>query len=521
MSDTRRNNKDSGCVGGNRQAEHKGERMLYKFRKGFYSSICSYCKNTRNFIAFFISLVLIGNGYAYAGKAEKITITWATIGGFYTEWARNLAQEFEAKKGISIEIVGIDYPELYENQVTELKMGSEAYDIITYEPAWKSEFASEGWLAPLNDYIAASDPESIAIDDIAPALWELTGQWRGKTYGLPYYTFTSGYFYRYDLFNDVDEKQAFRNRYGYELDIPQTYDQMADIAEFFHRKAGDKLKGKVLKNDFYGIGLMAGRFPQIQDEIMSIAWNFGAQLIKDDGSPGTTDRIFIKAVEFYIKKLLPHAPPNATSSGFDAVVGQMRQGLIAQTAGFYLDQWPNIVKTETQVPGAEMAAAASPGAASWLGAFCLGLSRNSKHPKESFEFIKFLASPEGQLKFAKGGGTVSRISILSDTAFIKSNRKAAAHYPVLLQILEHNYNSKFYPNFFYVRESGKIYAEETIWFAAAASGGMSIKKAMQNLADAIEYHCGGKCRLFNGHLGDGYHPELRPFTFDKSGWIRK
>ena len=125
----------------------------------------------------------------------------------------------------------------------------------------------------------------------------------------------------------------------------------------------------------------------------------------------------------------------------------MRQGLIAQTAGFYLDQWPNIVKTETQVPGAEMAAAASPGAASWLGAFCLGLSRNSKHPKESFEFIKFLASPEGQLKFAKGGGTVSRISILSDTAFIKSNRKAAAHYPVLLQILEHNYNSKFYPNF--------------------------------------------------------------------------
>jgi hypothetical protein len=50
---------------------------------------------------------------------------------------------------------------------------------------------------------------------------------------------------------------------------------------------------------------------------------------------------------------------------------------------------------------------------------------------------------------------------------------------------------------------------------------MSIKKAMKNLADAIEYHCGGKCRLLNGHLGDGYHPELRPFTFDKSGWIRK
>ena len=29
----------------------------------------------RNFIAFFITLVLIHYGYAYAGKAEKITIT--------------------------------------------------------------------------------------------------------------------------------------------------------------------------------------------------------------------------------------------------------------------------------------------------------------------------------------------------------------------------------------------------------------------------------------------------------------
>ena len=33
---------------------------------------------------------------------------------------------------------------------------------------------------------------------------------------------------------------------------------MADIAEFFHRKPGEKLKGEVLDKEFYGIGLMAG-----------------------------------------------------------------------------------------------------------------------------------------------------------------------------------------------------------------------------------------------------------------------
>lgn len=479
------------------------ERMIYTLGRAFYSVSTA--------LIFFIVLCA---GYAHAGQGEKITLTWATIGGFYTEWARDLVQEFAAEKGITVEIVGIDYAELYENQVAELKMASGAYDIITYESAWKAEFADAGWLTPLDDYIAASDPTTTAINDIAPALWELTSQWRGKTYGLPYYTFTTGYFYRSDLFNDPVEQQAFTEKYGYTLDVPKTYDQLADIANFFHRKPGEKLKGRELKNEFYGIGLMAGRFPQIQDEIMPIAWNFGAQLIKDDGSPGTMDDVFIKAVEFYIQKLLPHAPPNATSCGYDAVVGQMRQGRIAQTAGFYLDQWPNMVKTEAQVPGAKIGAAASPGATAWLGSFCLGLSKNSKHPKEAFEFIHFLASPEVQRKFAKGGGTVCRINILADATFIKSRPKTVGHYPVLRQILEHNYRSKFYPNFFYIRESGKIYAEETYWFSKAASGEMSIPMAMKHLADAIEYHCGGKCRIFNNHLGDGYHPEISPFILD-------
>ena len=67
--------KHSGGVVGNRQVEHKVERMLHKFKKVFYFSISRYCKNMRNFIAFFITLVLIHYGYAYAGKAEKITIT--------------------------------------------------------------------------------------------------------------------------------------------------------------------------------------------------------------------------------------------------------------------------------------------------------------------------------------------------------------------------------------------------------------------------------------------------------------
>jgi len=112
--------------------------------------------------------------------------------------------------------------------------GTGAYDIVTYDVGWKAEWADSGYIIPLDDYIAASDPNEIQFEDLHPALIETATRFRGKVYGLPYYTFTMGYFYRYDLFNDLGEKRAFQARYHYPLDIPNTYEQLADIAEFFH-----------------------------------------------------------------------------------------------------------------------------------------------------------------------------------------------------------------------------------------------------------------------------------------------
>lgn len=453
-----------------------------------------------------------------AAESTGVTITWATIAGFYTDWAEEVAKDYEAATGNKVNVVDIDFPQLYEKEVLEMVGGTGAYDIITYDVGWKAEFANNGYLAPLDDYIAASDPAEIQFEDVAPALVELTTGWKGNVYGLPYYTFTMGMFYRCDLYENPDEMAAFEAKYGYPLDVPQTYDQMADIAEFFTRKAGDTLAGQTLEEDFYGIGLMAGRFPHIQDEIMSIAWTNGGGLINDDGTVNTP--AVTEATDFYVNELLPYAPPGALTSAYDEVMGQMRQGIIAQTAAFYLDQWPNAVKTETEVPGSEVCAAASPGAHTWVGAFGLGLSVDSKHPDAAWEFLKFLSGPYAQRKFAEGGGTTTRMSILTDPEIL-ANREAAGHFPVLVDVLDHAYESKFYPNYYYVPQGGKIYDEETTWFSSAAAGEYSPEEAMANLTEAIERICDGPCEVVNDHLGADYSPQPQPYTFDKSLQIRK
>ncbi|MDH4135949.1 MAG: extracellular solute-binding protein, partial [Anaerolineae bacterium] len=373
---------------------------------------------------------------------EKVTITWATIAGFYTDWAEEVAKEFEAKTGYDVEVVDIDFSQLYEKQVIEMVGKTGAYDIITYDVGWKAEFANSGYLLPLDDYIAASDPEEIQFEDIHPALIEGSCRWKGQVWGLPFYTFTMGYFYRCDLFEDPGEMAAFEANYGYPLDVPQTYEQMADIAEFFHRQPGDTLKGETIDEEFYGIGLMAGRFPHVQDEMMSIAWTWDQDLIKDDGTPGTTEPKFLDAVHLYVDELLPHAPPGALTSAYDEVVGQMRQGLIAQTAAFYLDQWPNMVKTED-------CAATSPGAHTWVGALTLAMTADGKHPDQTWEFLKWITGPEAQRKFAEGGGSTCRVSILTDEEFLEGRRLAAGHFPPLMEVLDHEAECNFYPNYYY------------------------------------------------------------------------
>ena len=92
----------------------------------------------------------------------------------------------------------------------------------------------------MDKYIAETNPKELNLEDIAPALVELSCVWDGKIYGLPYYTWTMGYFYRYDLYNDPIEKANFKAKYGYELGVPKTWDQVADIAQFFYRKKRPK-----------------------------------------------------------------------------------------------------------------------------------------------------------------------------------------------------------------------------------------------------------------------------------------
>ena len=435
-----------------------------------------------------VIMVMATLGMIFVGSVEaRITLRWATIAGFYTDWAAELVKEFEEKTGIEVQIIQMDLATMYEKEAIEMAGRTGAYDIITVESTWLAEWAHAGWLEPLDDYIAKTSKEEFDINDVAPALVRISCTYKDKIYALPYYTFTAGMFYRKDLFDDPGERAAFKAKYGYDLEVPKTWEQHRDIAEFFTRKAGQTLKGETLERDFYGVGMMAGRFDEIQDEWMAILWAMGGEIMDENMNVVVNSPIGVKATQFYLD-MLKFAPPGALTSSYDEVIAQLQQGMIAMTMGMFLDQWANAVKTEQNIPGAVIACAPAPGYTAFIGCFSVAISRDSRHKKEAWDFIKFLSGPETQRKFALGGGTTALMSVLLDPE-IQKHREVAGHYPVLYEVLQYHADHNIEHPWFQSPAAGKIYREMSVCLSAAVAGEMTPEEAMNTLAERIRlYH---------------------------------
>ncbi len=420
--------------------------------------------------------------------ADRVPITWSTIAGFYTDAMADLVAGFEKGHCVKVNVVNIDNSQLYNKQVIEMVGQTGAYDVVTLETSEKAEFAENGFILPMTEYFADKKAQ---LDDVAPTLAALTTQYKGDVWGLPYYTYTAGYIYRQDLFDDPTEQEAFKKRFNYDLAVPQTWAQHRDIAEFFTRKAGENLKGEKLAKDFYGVGLMAGPFPEIQDEMSGVLWSQGADWLTDEGKV-PVDAVE-KAMNDYLA-LMKYAPPAALTVTYDGVMNQMKDGQIAQTYSFFLDQWPNAVTTETSVPGAKMGVAEAPEKKAYIGGFLLAVSASSAHPKEAMDFVAYVGGHDAQMEFAKAGGTSTLMSVLSDPSFAApESRTKTGHFSTLLKIFDSM--KGFRSNLFDTPFGAKIYNTMQIPLQSAAAGQISARQAAEQLAAEVEKICGGPCPI--------------------------
>ena len=152
-----------------------------------------------------ITVVSAGAGMASEAKpfgGVKLRVG-TEEGGLYSLWYTDHVSEFEEATGIDVEIVGV--PELTETFTLEAMAGSGYFDLFNMDGPIIPEFAENGWLLPLDEYI-----EDGYLDDFYPSAID-SCSYGGHVYALPYLVHGPVLYYRTDLMEKAGPDQGTRN----------------------------------------------------------------------------------------------------------------------------------------------------------------------------------------------------------------------------------------------------------------------------------------------------------------------
>jgi multiple sugar transport system substrate-binding protein len=339
-----------------------------------------------------------GGGDTTAGKVAT-TIKAGTTVNIYADagtsakpW-EDFKDDIEKESGIKINMTWVTQADIYTKLMAEIASGGGSFDLVEYQPAQLPEFVRLGYLRSMDELLGVRDPK---LDDIIGPFRQLYTVYNGKLYALPFDGDLHVYFYRKDLVDNPAEKEAFKAKYGRELQPPTTWDEQKEFAQFFTRKKGTLLAGKPLANDFYGVGMLTGR-GWVHYEFLNHFAGRGGVYFDSNMKPMINSPAGIAALQD-LKDMIPYAPPGVLSWGFTEDRGAMASGTTAS-----LVIWQDVFKStyaEVKKLGGQIAAAPMPGAivdgklqtkAAMPFGRILSVTAKSKCPAEAFWVASYMS----------------------------------------------------------------------------------------------------------------------------------
>lgn len=369
----------------------------------------------------------------YAGATIKC------VGDGYSPFLayQKLAQEkFTAMTGITVEWEVGDVGAALRQKITADALNQTGvYDCVELPSLDVGLWVAQGFAKPMFEFLADEklhDPTFDPWTAYVPETLAFSSTEDGKLYGLPYHFIPRFMVVRTDLATCPSEQAAFKAKYGYDLPLkPGTWDQFKDVAQFFTRKAGDKLCDQPVAEDFYGTAVSMKRHWATQYDFELFLNGFGGYFFSTDGPLDTAQGfksggditfdspIAIKAMEYWLS-LLPYVPPGYLEYNWDNTYADMCQGRLytyptwGDTTPFLEsaaeDGCPKVAGKMTYypVPGTNLTGAEGQ---AWL------IPSSSKNQEATFLFLQWLASFEVQKECQKIGCTTPRKDVWFEKDF--------------------------------------------------------------------------------------------------------
>jgi multiple sugar transport system substrate-binding protein len=311
-----------------------------------------------------------------AGKAPQRLVFEMAEGAIgqltkpYPANAPTIKSVWEKETGITIEIVGVAPENAITKVMQDISTKASSYDI--YQTAWNDigTLVEAGGLVNLDEFVAKykpewDDPKRGYVGGVQGVT--LLNKYSGSYYAVSLDGDFQTWIYRKDLFEDPKERADFKAVHGWELRFPETWDELDQVATFFHRPDKGLFGCTDLRNQGWGYTNWYQRY-----------CSMGApnrMLFDLHAKAGTLPSLInspegINATKGYVASLKYHSP-DAISWGWPEQYGNMGGGGAAITCAFsnmpkFLDSAAN---AGSKVTG-KLAAALPSGAACCGSTWC-------------------------------------------------------------------------------------------------------------------------------------------------------
>jgi trehalose/maltose transport system substrate-binding protein len=323
-----------------------------------------------------------GNGGGGGGGGGEITFASARF--FGTSTMDKIVAAYNASQSkIKVNYQELPPPssstEVHQQLVQRLARRNGTPDVFTQDVIWIAEFAGAGWALPLDDYF-----DDAARKEYFPGLIAACTS-GGKLTALPWFVDSGMLYYRKDLLDAAG------------LEVPKTWPELTDAA----KKLTSDGKAK------FGF-LWQGKQAEVLvcDLVEFIHSNNGAILGADGKTVQIADPPAVQAVQFMRDTFTTNGISPKDVLSWDEEPS--RRPFTAGQAAF-LRNWSYVYNVSQDPKGSQVVdkvgVAPLPSfeggkSAAALGGYQYGVNANSKNQDAAVEFLRWMSSPETQLRFA-------------------------------------------------------------------------------------------------------------------------